>query len=283
MNHNTLEYIIAIAEEKSLSRAAERLYITQSALSQQLQKLKKQGLPPLFYSEKRKLHLTDAGKIYLNGAREILRIEAEARTKLKTASSVSPPSFHIAIEPCLEHYFYTTILPRLQSHFSNISIHFSLANPQNVRSSLNNHSIDMVCIPDIYHQTAPYHYHRLLRGELVLVYPKALSFESLPITLPSEGSFFRELCLSALSENQLQTQIYAESNDFSAMQSMVAQGLCSAILPKQSILDGADFSVKNLSTPCFFHLLAMTQKQSLTALHAEFLEQLSFCFQSSIR
>lgn len=78
MNTKQLEYILAIAEEKSLSKAAERFYITQSALSQQLTKLKKEGLPPLFVLKGKEMCLTDAGKIYVNGARAILRAEEDA-------------------------------------------------------------------------------------------------------------------------------------------------------------------------------------------------------------
>lgn len=60
------------------------MYITQSALSQQLAKLKQEGVPPLFREEKKKMVLTDAGKIYLNGARAILREEALAQKKLNS-------------------------------------------------------------------------------------------------------------------------------------------------------------------------------------------------------
>ena len=83
MNTKQLEYILAIAEEKNLSRAAERLYITQSALSQQLSKLKKEGLPPLFVFKGKEMHLTDAGKIYVNGARVILKLEQDAAEALQ--------------------------------------------------------------------------------------------------------------------------------------------------------------------------------------------------------
>ena len=42
-----MEYIIQISEERSITKAAEKLFITQSALNQQLQKLEKElGLPP---------------------------------------------------------------------------------------------------------------------------------------------------------------------------------------------------------------------------------------------
>ena len=41
MDLKQLEYIIAIAEEQSISKAAEKLYVTQSALNQQLLRLER--------------------------------------------------------------------------------------------------------------------------------------------------------------------------------------------------------------------------------------------------
>jgi DNA-binding transcriptional LysR family regulator len=49
MDLKQLEYIIKIAEENNITRAAEKLFITQSALNQQLLKLEKELGTQLFY------------------------------------------------------------------------------------------------------------------------------------------------------------------------------------------------------------------------------------------
>ena len=67
MDTKLIEYIIAIAEEKSLSKAAERLYLSQPALSQRLKKLEDELGTQLFTRERDGLTLTDAGRIYING------------------------------------------------------------------------------------------------------------------------------------------------------------------------------------------------------------------------
>ena len=48
MDLRQIEYIIAIEQEESISKAAEKLFITQSALNQQLLKLEKELGMPLF-------------------------------------------------------------------------------------------------------------------------------------------------------------------------------------------------------------------------------------------
>ena len=65
MDTKILEYVIAIAEEKNLSKAAERLYLSQPALSQRLKKLEDELGTPLFLREKNGLSITDAGRIYI--------------------------------------------------------------------------------------------------------------------------------------------------------------------------------------------------------------------------
>lgn len=68
MDTRTLSYIIAIAEEKSISKAAERLYMAQSSLSQYLTTLETSLGYPLFVRRHQGVRLTEAGKLYLEFA-----------------------------------------------------------------------------------------------------------------------------------------------------------------------------------------------------------------------
>ena len=65
MDTRQMEYIIQISEERSITKAAEKLFITQSALNQQLQKLEKELRLPLFVRTRSDWHLTPAGEIYI--------------------------------------------------------------------------------------------------------------------------------------------------------------------------------------------------------------------------
>ena len=58
MDTKQIEYIIKIAEENNITRAASKLYITQSALNQQLIKLEKELGTPLFHRSRTNWHLT---------------------------------------------------------------------------------------------------------------------------------------------------------------------------------------------------------------------------------
>lgn len=63
VNHNP-EYFLTIAQEQSISRAAEKLYISQSSLSQHLAKLESGLEAKLFDRSTNPIRLTEAGRIY---------------------------------------------------------------------------------------------------------------------------------------------------------------------------------------------------------------------------
>ncbi|HCM28770.1 MAG: hypothetical protein A2Z99_21225 [Treponema sp. GWB1_62_6] len=82
MDLRQLRNIIAIAEEGNITRAAEKVFISQPALSQLLRKLEHTLGTPLFIREGKRVIPTRAGKIYLNGARAILNIAKALDQKL---------------------------------------------------------------------------------------------------------------------------------------------------------------------------------------------------------
>ena len=65
MDTRQIEYILQIAEENNITHAAAKLFITQSALNQQLIKLENELGTPLFHRSRTNWHLTEAGMIYV--------------------------------------------------------------------------------------------------------------------------------------------------------------------------------------------------------------------------
>ncbi len=86
MNLNQLEYFISVAETLNFTRAAERCFITQTAMSQQIRALEKTVGVPLFHRNHHKVELTPAGKVYLNEVKAILGRSEEAIRLARTAA-----------------------------------------------------------------------------------------------------------------------------------------------------------------------------------------------------
>ena len=111
MTFQTLDYIIAIAEEKSISKAADRLLLSQPALSRQLKRVEESLDTKLFAREQNEMHLTDAGKIYVNGARSIQNIYERALNDIRKLSQSGRHQITFIYNNILLPDFSTKILP----------------------------------------------------------------------------------------------------------------------------------------------------------------------------
>ena len=79
----SIDYVIAVAECRSISQAAEMLYISQPSLSRYLSNLENELGVNLFIRTLNGTELTEAGKIYLEYAKEIKLLKATMNSKLK--------------------------------------------------------------------------------------------------------------------------------------------------------------------------------------------------------
>lgn len=78
MEFRQLEYLVAVADTGGFSRAADRCFVSQSAISHQIAALERRLGTDLFDRSARKTRLTEAGSDLLPRARELLRLRAEA-------------------------------------------------------------------------------------------------------------------------------------------------------------------------------------------------------------
>jgi DNA-binding transcriptional LysR family regulator len=67
-----LRYFVAVAEELNFTRAAERLHMATSPLSQRIRDLERELGAPLFLRNSRKVELTAAGERFLPAARDTI-------------------------------------------------------------------------------------------------------------------------------------------------------------------------------------------------------------------
>ncbi|TDS86969.1 LysR family transcriptional regulator [Nesterenkonia aurantiaca] len=87
MNHRLLRYFAAVADEGTVSAAAETLHITQPALSRQIRELEKNLGLQLFRRGGNRLILTSEGAEFLSVSREVLRVHSHAEMIAETLAS----------------------------------------------------------------------------------------------------------------------------------------------------------------------------------------------------
>src|SRR3954471_15294540 len=90
-----LRYFVAVAEELHFRRAAERLYVAQPAVSEQVRKLEQELGVRLFDRDQRSVSLTVAGAALLEEARHVLRHAEAAQEAARTAGEHATMSLRI--------------------------------------------------------------------------------------------------------------------------------------------------------------------------------------------
>lgn len=96
MNFRNMEYFVAISEENSISKAAERLYVSQQSLSEQLKKLEDE-VGVTLVKRGRPLTLTPEGKVFLRAATEILGTYNEMLDEIAVISEKDRAKIILAI------------------------------------------------------------------------------------------------------------------------------------------------------------------------------------------
>lgn len=110
-----LKILQAIAEEGSFKKAAEKLYISQPAVSLQVQNLERQLNIPLFYRDKRKARLTETGQILIRYCARILSLCEETCRALDELRTLQSGNLIIGASQTTGTY----LLPRLIGIFHN--------------------------------------------------------------------------------------------------------------------------------------------------------------------
>lgn len=88
MELRTLKYFVAVAREESITRAAEKIPITQPALSRAIQSLEEEFGKKFFRREKYSVKLTTDGLKFFQAALEILSLAHQIETKFKNPDSI---------------------------------------------------------------------------------------------------------------------------------------------------------------------------------------------------
>lgn len=122
MNTRQLPYFIAIAETKSLSAASRRLGISQPALSKYVKELEQEIARPLFYREKKKLYLTEAGVIYLRAARRILEIQIQVEHGIYSLKHPDRTALRVGLSPYRGAELLAAIYPEMNRRFTDVEI-----------------------------------------------------------------------------------------------------------------------------------------------------------------
>ena len=116
MDLKRMRYFCTIVEQGQISRAARVLNMAQPPLSQRLRELEEEFGYPLFARTGRALHITDAGRLFYQRARDILRAVDETRDEVIRVAAQTGPTLRIGVSPTCKSYW--------MSHFDVLRARF---------------------------------------------------------------------------------------------------------------------------------------------------------------
>lgn len=122
MDFHQLEYVIAIAEEKSISKAAKKLYISQPSLSQYIIRLESSLGLMLFDRKGNNVTLTFAGEKYLETAKNILNLNKQLKKELSDIAGSKKGRITIGIPNQAGRYILPLVLPEFHRRFPDVEI-----------------------------------------------------------------------------------------------------------------------------------------------------------------
>ncbi|HYZ24405.1 MAG TPA: LysR substrate-binding domain-containing protein [Rhodopila sp.] len=231
-----LRAFVAVAECGGFRRAAERLHLTQSTVSQQIKRLELEAGRALFRRNTRAVALTDEGEMLLGDARHLLQLEEAARRRL------GAPRLSGVVRLGAVEELAGDLLPQALGRFARLHPDVRLEVQFGVSAELIA-QIDAGTL-DVVFAKRPW---GTSRGRLVwrepLVWAASDTFDrvpgaSLPLALYREHSVSREAALEVLRGSERAWHIVYTSPSLTGVRAAALAGLAVTPLPASSIAPG---------------------------------------------
>lgn len=211
MNLKEIEYIVTIAEEQKLNCAAEKLFVTPSALTQQVANLEREIGAPLFYRSRNGWTPTEAGNIYLTSAREILQIRSETDKRLQDLVNARRGTLTVGITSEHGSSMFTHIYPLFHQDYPEVTINIYENNVRDQQQMLRNGELDLAFLTLSEEQRTDDIYTPLAKEELLLAIPAG--HLACQYARKTEKSRYAELDISILHNDPF-AMMYKQSTMF---------------------------------------------------------------------
>ncbi len=251
MDFKQLEYILKIAEENNITKAAEKLFISQSALNQQLLKLEKELGCQLFHRSRTDWRLTEAGHIYVEGAKQAMLIKKETYNRINDAIESQKCQLTVGLTPGRGIKMFTAIYPKIHHAYGNITITPMEMNVRAQQKAIAKGEIDLGFMTLHEKQRTTDNYIRFGSEEMVVVVPKILPISQTaappgeplatidlrllqhePFVMMYKTSTNRQICDNIFNHAGFYPDVLFETSSTPSIADMVRSAMCCGILPR---------------------------------------------------
>ena len=283
--------ILAIAEEESLSRAAEKLYIHRTALNRQLLLEEERLGMPLFERINGAMVPTEAGRTYLDMARKSLLCIKEGENALSNLSDGKTGTINLGIVTGRSNRIISEVFPLFHAEYPGVTINVFSGNSGILSRKLGDGSLDLAVMSGEIYEKDEFTRTPLCLDEMLLMINAANPLAEKAHRLedgswaPCDLSLFREevfglqdrdaltysLCTKILfgSKNRLQPKIAIRQGSASMLSSLVSQGVLCTILPEVYMRPYPDKIVAFALTPRQYYALEFVTRNGHILTKAE--------------
>ncbi len=163
-----LKLVAAIAAEGSVTRAAQRLHLTQSALSHQLRDLEEHLGTPVFERLSKKMVLTPAGERLLRAAEQVLEELGRAETEIQRAKSGTYELLRLSTHCYTTYHWLPSRLALFERKFPNVEVRIVVEATSDPFEALLQGKLDLAIVhAPVQHRMLSY--QPLFQDELVVI------------------------------------------------------------------------------------------------------------------
>lgn len=203
MTLDQLRIFVAVAEREHVTRAAEALHMTQSAVSAAVAALEERHDLKLFDRVARRIVLTPAGRAFLPEARAVLARAAAAETALSDLAGLRSGALALAASQTVGNYWLPPLLHAFKAEHPGIAVSLTIGNTETVARMVHDGLVDFAYVEGRVDDPAlsP---NPVAEDELIVVASPHLAertdYGALPWVMREHGSGTRDLIEWALEK-----------------------------------------------------------------------------------
>lgn len=247
MDFRQLESFISITKNKSFSKAAKELYLTQPTISNHIQNLEKELKTTLINRDNKQIELTKAGEIFYRYAEDILVLKDKAQFDLGEYTGKVEGTVQIYASTIPEQYILPRLLKNFNHLFPEIKFRINHLDSYEILTAITENKIDYGFV-GVHVKNSNLEYIPIMDDELLLITPPSFehpegtvsleTFQKIPLILREEGSGTRDLLSVELKKNKIdlnKLNICIYSENASTIKHFVEEGFGCAVMSKIAV------------------------------------------------
>ena len=283
MELRQLEYFQMASRLKNITRAAERLRVSQPNITVAIKKLEGELGIQLFDRSQKQLSLTPEGAVFLGRVEVALRNIQDAVLEVNDYKQLQKGTIKIGIPPMMGAYLFPKIFSSFQRRYSHLDVYLHEEGSVAIREQLERDELDfgIIIIPD----TSPnLQLLPMARSQIVCCVPedsdlaarKAITLQDVEdhnLIMLKEGSFLRQTMLQKMKTAGFTPNIVLESNQVVTIMGLVASGVGNAFLLDMIVRDTLGIRAIPLATPVYVDVgLAWKRDRYISRAAQSFIE-----------